>query len=84
MTDQPKTAPAEEWTARQCAEHIGVKPSTWRAYVARGQAPRPSRYLDQRTPLWSAAEVRAWDRPRQAARAERNRAQNTTTESEEA
>lgn len=61
-------APAEEWTVRQCADHLGIQPGTWRSYVARGQAPKPTRHLDQRTPLWSAAEVRAWQRPGRGAR----------------
>lgn len=50
----------EHMTAAECAEMVGVKPSTWRGWVARGQAPKPSRRLDARTPLWSKAEVEEW------------------------
>lgn len=58
----------EEWTVRQCAEHWGVQPGTWRDYVAKGRAPKATRYLDRRTPLWSAEAVRAWQRPGQGKR----------------
>ncbi|WP_219825905.1 hypothetical protein [Nonomuraea typhae] len=33
-----------------------IASSTWRAYVARGQAPRPARHV-ARTPLWDPAEI---------------------------
>lgn len=47
-----------EWTAAQCATAWGIKPPTWRAYVARNQAPRPVRHVG-RTPLWDSAAVLA-------------------------
>lgn len=47
-----------EMTAAECAAAWGVKPSTWRSYVARGQAPQPFRKVG-RTPLWAATEVMA-------------------------
>ncbi|QHO90283.1 hypothetical protein CWT12_01530 [Actinomyces sp. 432] len=57
----PRQGPAEEWTASQCAEHIGVSPRTWRSYAARGNAgaPAPRRHVG-RTPVWDADEVRTW------------------------
>lgn len=58
---------AEEWTVDRCAECWGVAASTWRGYVARGQAPAPKRRVG-RTPVWDAAEVRAWTRPGRGAR----------------
>lgn len=33
--------------------------STWSAYVARGQAPKPARHV-QRTPLWDRADIDAF------------------------
>lgn len=47
-----------EWTAAQCAAAWGIKPPTWRAYVARNQAPQPVRHVS-RTPLWDSAAVLA-------------------------
>jgi hypothetical protein len=40
----------EEITGRK------IKPSTWRSYVARDQAPKPKRHIG-RTPLWDKATV---------------------------
>ena len=71
------TTQDEEWTVRQCAEYHGVQPSTWRAYVARRDrtgAPAPTGQLDGRTPLWSANEVRSWQRPAALSRCLRSRA----------
>ncbi|MBN6054497.1 hypothetical protein JYK22_21325, partial [Nonomuraea sp. RK-328] len=36
-----------------------IKPSTWRAYVAREQAPQPVRHVG-RTPLWDPSEIAAF------------------------
>ncbi|MCZ4558003.1 hypothetical protein O4215_20790 [Rhodococcus maanshanensis] len=55
------------WTAAQAAEHCGVQPRTWHAYVYRpakkNPAPQP---VDKMygTPVWDAAEVRAWQASR--------------------
>ena len=57
----------EEWTVQQCAEHVGIKASTWRSYVARDQAPQPIRRIGA-TPVWDAAQIRAWRRPGQGSR----------------
>lgn len=54
-----RPAAAEEWTAQECAQHIGTTPGTWRSYTARGQAPSPVRHVG-RTPVWDADQVRAW------------------------
>lgn len=53
----------ELWTVQQCAEFVGVKPPTWRAYVKRGQAPAPLRRFG-RTPIWDATTVRQWKEER--------------------
>ena len=36
-----------------------IRPGTWSAYVARGQAPQPARKVG-RTPLWDPAGVTAF------------------------
>ena len=36
-----------------------IAAGTWRAYVARGEAPQPARRVG-RTPLWDDEEIRAW------------------------
>lgn len=57
---------AELWTAAECAAYHGLGGTdparTWRSYAARGYAPA-SVTKRGRTPLWDAAEVRAWTRP---------------------
>lgn len=37
-----------------------ISASTWRAYVARGEAPAPVEHVG-RTPLWDRAQVIAWN-----------------------
>lgn len=64
-----REAQDEEWIARQCADAWGVKPATWRSYVARRQAPQPSRHVGS-TPVWDAAMVKSWPRPGQGARSD--------------
>lgn len=53
----------DEITRTEAAEIAGVTPGTWSAYVARGQAPAPARHIG-RTPLWSRAQVTAWQAAR--------------------
>lgn len=63
---------AEAWTADECAAAWGVKPSTWRAYVATGRAPKPlPGYDEQRRRRWGVDEVRNFNRPGQGARTDR-------------
>ncbi|MET0188943.1 MAG: hypothetical protein ABW212_08105 [Pseudonocardia sediminis] len=54
---------AETWTSDECAEHWGVKTTTWLGYVSRGQAPAPLAGIDGRRKRWDAGEVRAFPRP---------------------
>jgi hypothetical protein len=63
---------SEEWTAAQCADAWGVPPRTWHSYVARDQAPKPTRHVG-RTPLWDADTVRTYPRPGQGARTDLTR-----------
>lgn len=54
----------DTWTADQCATAWGVEPSTWRAYVATGRAPKPlPGYDEQRRRRWDADAVRNFQRP---------------------
>lgn len=57
----------EEWTAQQCADVWGIKLKTWHGYVARDQAPKPTRHVG-RTPVWDPDEVRDYPRPGRGAR----------------
>jgi hypothetical protein len=67
----------ERLTVAQVADRIGVAASTWRSYVARGQAPKPDGHYDARTPWWLAEVVDAWrathPRPVRARRASAGR-----------
>ncbi|MGY4963551.1 helix-turn-helix transcriptional regulator [Streptomyces sp. 900105245] len=50
-------------TVTQAAELVGVQPSTWRGYVARGQAPAGSRRVG-REPAWRLEEILQWQATR--------------------
>lgn len=62
-------------TSQECIDLImaesgtEISASTWRSYVARGQAPAPVEKIG-RTPLWKRGEVIEWanNRPGQGAR----------------
>lgn len=53
----------KELSLAEAAALAGVAPKTFSGYVARGQAPAPTRYV-VRTPLWDEATVREWIRSR--------------------
>jgi hypothetical protein len=53
MDDERLTVPA-------VAERLGIRPSTWLAYVARDRAPRPDGRYDRRTPWWYASTIDGW------------------------
>jgi len=59
----------ERLTVAGVAARLGIRPSTWRSYVAREQAPKPDGEYDGRTPWWLASTVDAWQsaRPRKPA-----------------
>jgi hypothetical protein len=61
--------PETPLTVRDAAAWAGVTPSTWRSYVARGQAPAADGHLGA-TPYWHESTVRAWldNRPGQGRR----------------
>ena len=50
-------------TVAECAAVAGISPSTWRAYVSRGQAPQPVKRYGN-TPLWDRAVIEAWQNKR--------------------
>ena len=67
---QTETDPmADLLTRADAAALVGVSVSTWSAYVARGQAPAPTRRLYGK-PLWSRTVVTEWrdNRPGQGAK----------------
>jgi hypothetical protein len=47
-------------TAAQAAEIVGVSDSTWRGYVARGQAPAPDGRDERDRPWWHRGTVETW------------------------
>ena len=47
-------------TAADVARTLDIKPSTWRAYVARSQAPAADGQIDGRTPYWRASTIESW------------------------
>jgi hypothetical protein len=55
----PMTA-EDRLTVAEAAELVGVAPATWRAYVARGRAPKPDGRHDKRTPYWFRSTVEGW------------------------
>lgn len=69
-----KVGDMTDLTAAEAAEAAGVGVSTWRAYVARGQAPAASGF-DPVTGrrVWDESVVVSWmgDRPGQGARTDR-------------
>lgn len=60
-----RTVKATDLTLAEAAARAGVKPKTWSAYVARGQAPAPTTRLG-RTPIWDRDDIDTWlaNRPR--------------------
>lgn len=46
-------------TNAQCASRAGISERTWRGYVARGQAPKPSGKVSA-APWWSPGRFEAW------------------------
>lgn len=46
-------------TTREVCALANIKPATWRAYAARGQAPAPTLYRE-RTPLWAKPDIDQW------------------------
>ena len=51
-----------QWSVADAAAHLGVKPRTITAYLARGQMPPADGYIG-RSPWWWSTTIREW-RPR--------------------
>jgi predicted DNA-binding transcriptional regulator AlpA len=63
----PKLGGEEYWSRRQVADYLGIAPTTVSSWVSRRQPkadPIPEPTLIGRTPLWRAAEIRAWNERR--------------------
>lgn len=63
---EPVATQAYGMTVEQVRAHLNrfgrsISASTWRSYVARGQAPQPSDRVG-REPLWDPADIIAWAR----------------------
>jgi len=64
------TSPLNDlWTAKQCADYLGVAPRTWLSYVhrpaQRNPAPQPATTVGA-TPLWQPAKVKTYGQARRA------------------
>lgn len=53
----------ECWTAKECAEFLGVTRDTWTSYASRGQSPAQVGKHNGLS-LWRADDVRTWDASR--------------------
>ena len=42
------------------ATQAGITQQTWRSYVARGLAPKPDGWYDQRSPWWWESTIDGW------------------------
>ena len=68
--DNASELPDDWWSSEDVATYLGVKPSSIRAYVTRGQMPSPDRLIGQkRIRLWKPDTIITWheSRPRRSA-----------------
>lgn len=61
----PDAGPPAGYNIQQVINHLAVlgrtiKPGTWRSYVARGQAPKPRRWVEGGTPVWDLEQIEKW------------------------
>jgi len=56
-----------QWSVAEVAAYLSVKPSTVRAYLARGYAPEPDGRLGGK-PWWWSETIHEWKRPGRGAR----------------
>ena len=50
----------EKLTLPEVCDLLGIKASTWRAYVARGQAPAAGGRHSERLPWWWRSTIEGW------------------------
>jgi len=64
-----RSVKVSDLTTSEAAALAGIKPRTWSAYVARGQAPPPVARIGN-TPVWDRSHVEHWlaNRPGQGSR----------------
>ena len=48
-----------QWSVAEVAAHLGVKPRTVTAYLARGQMPPADGYVG-RSPWWKPETIKTW------------------------
>jgi predicted DNA-binding transcriptional regulator AlpA len=67
---EPDELPRDWWTVADVARYLGVKDSTVRTYVSRGDMPPPDRRMGQRVNLWKPQTIIRWNakRPRKGKR----------------
>jgi hypothetical protein len=77
----PPRADSIRLTGVQVAERVNVSASTWRSYVAPGQAPAADGRFDARTPWWHSSTVDQWQasRPRRRSCAARRAVHRTAS-----
>lgn len=65
------TKPDDKLRVRDIADLLDIAPSTFTAYVKRGQAPAKDGQYDGRTPYWLRSTIDGWrtNRPRAGAKA---------------
>jgi Helix-turn-helix domain len=62
--------PRDWWTVANVARYLGIRPSTVRTYVSRGDMPPRDRRMGQRVNLWKPQTIIRWNakRPRKGER----------------
>ena len=67
---EPDELPRDWWTVADVANYLGIKDSTVRTYVSRGDMPPPDRRMGQRVNLWKPQTIIRWHakRPRKGER----------------
>lgn len=68
------TGPTRELTTEHVLTYLrkhgrAITPATWRSYVGRDQAPKPSKWVG-RTPIWYLDDIDEWIATRPAAKAQ--------------
>lgn len=68
QTDEPNNVRELRLTTGDVVRRAGIERSTFSAYVARGQAPKPDGRFDKRTPYWYESTIDKWIESRASAK----------------
>ncbi|WP_461712136.1 hypothetical protein [Streptomyces sp. DSM 41013] len=52
---------ATAWSAKDCADYLGISTNSWRAAVKSGRAPQPDQFVKARTSMWDPKTVQSWE-----------------------